>query len=368
MRCRSASAGRSESDMLRPEFAAALAKAGEAHTLAREEIVLLLGAEGEEAAALFRAADQVRAAHLGPEVHLRAIIEFSNHCARNCLYCGLRRDNRRIRRYRMTPQEILAAAHRARQGGYRSIVLQSGEDPGFALDDLARVVKRIKETLDVAVTLSLGDRSRDDYRRLRDAGADRYLLKHETADPALFARLRPGTTLESRLERLRWLQELGYQVGAGSIVGLPGQTCETLAADILLLQSIGVEMAGIGPFIPHPDTPLGSSPPGSTDTTLKILAVTRLLLPRTHLPATTALATLDPEGRRRALAAGANVVMPDVTPAPYRQHYAIYPGRSRPQGGGEASFARWERELRAIGRQVGTGYGHILRRGSPRGS
>ncbi len=348
---------------MRPAFAAALAKGVRTHMLSREEVALLLRAEGEEAAALLRAADRVRAGYLGEKVHLRAIIEFSNYCGNNCLYCGLRRDNRLLFRYRMSLDEILAAARQARTAGYRTIVLQAGEDPAYSAGELARLIRRMKDELDVAVTLSLGDRSRSDYRRLREAGADRYLLKHETADPVLFARLRPGTTLEKRLERLRWLQELGYQVGAGNMVGLPGQTIETLADDILLLQELRVEMAGIGPFIPHPDTPLAGAPAGSLEMTLKVLAVTRILLPYTFLPATTAVATLAPDGRQRALQAGANVVMPDLTPPPYRRHYALYPGRNRPVGEGTASFAWWVQEMARMGREVTADYGHI-----PRGS
>jgi biotin synthase len=343
-------------------------------TLNRKEITVLLRAEGEPAAALQRAADQVRVAHLGAVVHLRAIIEISNYCVRNCLYCGLRRDNRSLPRYRMPPEEILATARRAHQAGYQTIVLQSGEDPAYTAVDLARLIRQMKTELEVAVTLSLGDRSRDDYEHLRAAGADRYLLKHETADPALFAHLRPGTTLDERLQKLGWLRELGYQVGAGNMVGLPGQTLETLADDILLLRELGVEMAGIGPFIPHPDTPLAAAPTGSLEMTLKVLALTRLLLPDAHLPATTALAALPAcaspadrparasqdrnpapgllsAGQRRALQAGANVIMPDLTPAPYRQHYDLYPGRTRPAAAEEApSLPRWEQEMATLGR------------------
>ncbi len=345
------------------DLAATLTKAAAGRNLSREEISALLRAEGEQAAEILRTADRVRAAHLGKEVHLRAIIEFSNYCVRNCFYCGLRRGNRLASRYRMAPEEILAAARKARDEGYRTIVLQSGEDPAYTVDTLADLIGRMKEELDVAVTLSLGDRSRDDYRRLREAGADRYLLKHETADPGLFARLRPGTNLRTRLRELRWLRELGYQVGAGNIVGLPGQTLETLVEDILLLRELGVEMAGIGPFIPHPDTPLARLPAGSLEMTLKVLAITRLLLPRAHLPATTAVAVLAADGRQRALQAGANVIMPDLTPASYRRHYGIYPGRSRPAGEGATSFAWWRRELAAIGRKPAAGYGHIRQYG-----
>ncbi|RPF42639.1 iron-only hydrogenase maturation protein HydE [Thermodesulfitimonas autotrophica] len=342
----------------REEFAAALAKAVATSRLEREEIILLLNAQGEEMEALCQAADAVRAKYLGRTVHLRAVIEFSNYCVRNCFYCGLRRDNRRLSRYRMTPAEIFTAARRARAEGFRTVVLQAGEDPSYHLRELCRLVYRLKSELDVAVTLSVGDLSREAYRELRAAGADRYLLKHETADPALFASLRPGTTFTARVKRLHWLRELGYQVGSGNIVGLPGQTIASLAADILLLKELDVEMAGIGPFIPHPATPLGAFPPGSLSLTLKVLAVTRLLLPLAHLPATTAVATLSPEGRRRALKAGANVVMPDLTPFPYRQHYAIYPGKTRPRGEGRDAFRWWQQELAKIGREVDCGYGH----------
>ncbi|MBE0466445.1 MAG: [FeFe] hydrogenase H-cluster radical SAM maturase HydE [Candidatus Desulforudis sp.] len=344
---------------VRPEIATVLNKAASTHTLSKDEIVALLGTEDEETrSALFRAADETRARYLGDAVHLRAIIEFSSHCVRNCLYCGLRRDNRRLDRFRMRPGEIFEAARRARAEGYRTIVLQSGEDPHYEVDALAGLIRRLKSELDVAVTLSLGDMTRETYRLLRAAGADRYLLKHETADPALFARLRPGTMLSERLKRLVWLREAGYQVGGGNLVGLPGQSLGSLAADLLVLKRYQVHMAGIGPFIPNPDTPLAGSPPGSPALTLKVLAVTRLLLPRVHLPATTAVSVLHPEGRQLALRCGANVVMPDLTPDPYCRHYDIYPGKARLGSEGPNSFAWWEKELARLGRQVGKGRGH----------
>ncbi len=342
---------------MRPAFSAALAKAVKTHLLSGAEIVTLLQAGGREAEALFRAADEVRARHLGDTVHLRAIIEFSNHCVRNCLYCGLRRNNRRLPRYQMAPEEIFVAAARARAEGYRTIVLQSGEDPRYQAAELAGLVRRLKTELNVTVTLSLGDLPRASYRELRAAGAGRYLLKHETADPVLFARLRPETRLPGRLERLTWLRELGYQVGAGNIVGLPGQTLRALAADVLLLKRFAVDMAGIGPFISHPDTPLAGCASGSLELTLKVLAVTRLLLPRTHLPATTAVGVLHPEGRARALRCGANVIMSDLTPTPYRRYYEIYPGRTRSVVEGRGSFAWWQEELAHLGRKVGKGPG-----------
>jgi biotin synthase len=295
--------------------------------LSKEEITRLLQSEGIGRDRLFASADRVRERSVGRSVHLRGIIEFSNYCVKNCLYCGLRKNNSRLERYRMAAEEILEAARVGVQAGIKTIVLQSGEDPVFTGMSLARLVSRLKDEHDIAVTVSVGDRTKNDYRLMRKAGADRYLLKHETADPELFARLRPGTTLEGRKKRLLWLKELGFQVGSGNMVGLPGQTVGTLADDILLMRDLDVEMAGIGPFIPNGNTPLAPYSGGSVDMTLKTLAVARLILPFAHLPATTAIASIDPEGRQKALGCGANVVMPDITPTQYKRLYEIYPGK-----------------------------------------
>ena len=202
---------------------------------------------------------------MGNDVHLRGIIEFSNYCVKNCLYCGLRRDNNTLERYRMTLEEIMEAAQAGAQAGLKTIVLQSGEDPFFTAETLARLIRRVKDELDVAVTMSVGDRTKEEYALMRQAGADRYLLKHETADPELFSRLRPGTTLDGRIKRLIWLKELGFQVGSGGMIGLPWQTVDSLAEDILLLRRLDVEMAGFGPFIPHSDTPLAGCTGGSVE-------------------------------------------------------------------------------------------------------
>jgi biotin synthase len=292
----------------------------------RQEICGLLATDREDL--IFAAADRMRGRCVGNEVHLRGIIEFSNHCAKNCFYCGLRSDNAKLQRYRMAADEIVSNARTAKGLGLKTVILQSGEDPFYSAEALSDVIRRIKSESDVAVTVSVGDRPKKEYELFRKAGADRFLLKHETADPELFARLRPGTRLSERIERLRLLKELGFQVGAGNIVGLPGQTLESLAEDILLMKHLDVDMAGIGPFIPHPDTPLAESKPGSVDLVLRVLAVSRLVMPYCHLPATTALATLDPQGRERALACGANVIMPDITPLPYKKLYEIYPGKA----------------------------------------
>jgi len=325
----------------------------------RTVLALLEGSVDPDArSALFQAADEVRRRYVGDEVHLRGIIEFSNNCVRNCHYCGLRAANTALPRYRMSPSEIVTIAERAGGLGVGTIVLQSGEDPFWDAATLAEVVGEIKRRTGLAVTLSVGDRSREDYALWREAGADRYLLKHETSDAELFRRLRPGTTLDGRLTCLGYLRELGYQVGSGNMVGLPGQSLETLADDVILLRNLDVEMAGIGPFIPHPDTPLASAPPGTVDLTLRVLAVTRLALPWAHLPATTALGTADPEGRQKALRCGANVVMPNVGPTDYRRLYQIYPGKICVDEMADKCLACLKGMISSLGRSVGRGPGH----------
>lgn len=279
-----------------------------------EYIVALLSAGTEQMPELLSAADRMRRREVGEAVHLRAIIEFSNFCRKNCLYCGLRRDNRSLPRYRLTEQQILDAAGEAAVLGFRTVVLQSGEDPYYRPADIARVVEKIKSSCDLAVTLSLGEHSRQTYKIWREAGADRYLLKQETADERLFKYLKPDTSLSKRVQCLCWLKELGYQTGSGNMVGLPGQSLHTLAQDIMLMQELDVDMAGIGPFLPHPATPLKDAAPGGLELTLKTLALTRICLPQAHLPATTALCTLTTDGRRMALSGGANVIMPNLTP------------------------------------------------------
>ncbi|MFH2076904.1 MAG: [FeFe] hydrogenase H-cluster radical SAM maturase HydE [Pseudomonadota bacterium] len=323
----------------------------------REEIVPLLALpEGEAREALFRAADAVRRREVGDEIFLRGIIEFSNVCERNCLYCGLRGANFRLQRYRMEESEILETARRIRDAGVGTVVLQSGEDPFFTTDRICRLVSGIREETGMTVTLSIGERPRADYTAFRDAGAERYLLKQETCAPALYRHLRPGSAPEERLRCLAILGELGYEVGTGTMVGLPGQTLELLADDLLLMREIGADMLGIGPFIPHPETPLAGSPAGDPELALKVLAVARLLTRTTNIPATTALETLSPQGRLRALQAGANVVMPDFTPPHYRQHYEIYPGRSKTEVVSDVLNGLRE-EIARIGRTEGRGKG-----------
>jgi biotin synthase len=325
--------------------------------LTREEIVLLLSLpEGEAREALFSAADAVRRQEVGDEIYLRGIIEFSNVCARDCLYCGLRGSNLRLHRYRMAESEIIETARLIRSAGVGTVVLQSGEDPFFSPDRICRLIAGIRAETGLTVTLSVGERSPADYRAFREAGAERYLLKHETSSPALYRRLRPGSVLNDRLDCLSALAELGYEVGTGNMVGLPGQTLETLADDLLLMEEMKADMLGIGPFIPHPKTPLAQTPAGDLYLTLKVLAVARLLTRTTHIPATTALGILAPQGRLRALKAGANVVMPDFTPPLYRKHYEIYPGRSKTVKVSDF-LRRLQDDIGRIGRTIGYGKG-----------
>ncbi|MEJ5226473.1 [FeFe] hydrogenase H-cluster radical SAM maturase HydE [Thermodesulfovibrio sp.] len=296
---------------------------------------------------LARMADDVRKQVHGDTVHLRAIIEFSNYCKCNCLFCGIRRENRKLPRYRMKEEEIVKVATEAVKEGFKTIVLQSGEEPFWNAERLSKVVREIKK-LNVAVTLSVGELSYNDYVVLREAGADRYLLKFETSDEKLFRRLKPDTTLDRRIQCLRWLKKLGYETGSGIIAGLPGQSIESLAEDIALMKELELDMIGIGPFIPHPETSLSQNSPGNPILTLKVIAVTRLLLPFANIPTTTALGTLSPSLRLKAFSCGANVVMPDITPLKYAKLYSIYPRRIKTL----SSYSYWTEIINKNGRKA----------------
>lgn len=304
-----------------------------------DEMEFLLSLDWDGAQVLLEGARKVKEELFGLEVHIRGIIEFSSHCSGRCLYCGLRADNRDLARYRMEEDEIVRCAEEAIGAGYMSLVLQSGEDGWYDRWTLGRVIERIKGIKDVAITLSIGERSYEDYRYLRQAGADRFLMKHETADQGLYDRLHPHSSFRRRLECLTQLKELGYQVGSGFMVGLPGQTLRSIARDVLLLKKLDVDMAGIGPFVPHPRTPLGDQPAGDPFLVLKTVALARLVLRRPHLPATTALGVLDRRMRDWAFHGGANVVMQKLEPHRYRRLYDIYP-----KGVGEERSIAEERE------------------------
>lgn len=275
---------------------------------------------------LFKKADKVRKDSVGDEVHLRGLIEFSNICKCFCKYCGLRCENKSLDRYRIKPDDIVKYAQKAVEMGYRTIVLQSGEDAYYTREVMCNIIAEIKK-LDAALTLSIGERSYDDYKAFKDAGADRYLIRIETTDKNLYQQMHPNMDFDNRVACLKNLKKIGFETGSGCLVGLPNQTVESLANDILFFKELDADMIGIGPFLPHPQTPLKDIEHGNFTLALKVMALTRLMLPNINIPATTAMETLSPNGRIIALQSGANVVMPNVTTTEYRAKYEIYPNK-----------------------------------------
>ncbi|MCR5755941.1 MAG: [FeFe] hydrogenase H-cluster radical SAM maturase HydE [Acetatifactor sp.] len=294
--------------------------------LTKEEYLALIRnreAVRDEAA---RLASEMRKHYYGNRVFIRGLIEFTNYCKNNCYYCGIRAGNSHVERYRLTKEEIWDCSDAGYQLGFRTFVLQGGEDAYFTDELVAEIVRGIKRRHpDCAVTLSIGEREYESYRMFREAGADRYLLRHETANCEHYEKLHPDNmSFEHRMKCLRDLKSLGYQVGAGFMVGSPGQTEEHLADELLFLKELQPQMVGIGPFIPHKDTPFGAEQAGSAELTTFLLSLIRLTLPNVLLPATTALGTIDPTGREKGIMAGANVLMPNLSPADVRKKYLLY--------------------------------------------
>ena len=315
-----------------------------------------------ELASLFRFADAVRHESVGDGVLLRGIVEFSNVCRNTCRYCGLNRRNTHLARYRLTQDQILDAVENIRRAGIKTVVLQSGEEDNLDADWLAEVIAGIGRSLDAAVTLCVGERSREEYRAWRLAGADRYLLKIETSDPGLYRELHPGMSFENRTRCLEDLAALGYQTGSGDLVGLTGQSIESLAGDLLFFKRGRFDMISVSPFIPHSQTPLAGEPAGDLTMTLKMIALTRIVCPTAHIPASTAIGSLHGRDERpRALAAGANVIMPNFTPHLVRRLYDIYPGKTACDLSPEQSVAAVEQMAAAMGRWVDYARGDALR-------
>ena len=307
----------------------------------------------EELSTLYGFAEVVRRRFVGDGVLLRGIIEFSNVCRNTCLYCGLNRGNRRLQRYRLTREQILAAAEQIRAAGIKTVVLQSGEEDALDADWLREIVEQIKSSLDLAVTLCVGERSHTEYQLWRAAGADRYLLKIETSDADLYEQLHPGMSFANRRRCLQDLAELGYQTGSGDLVGLQGQTVRHLARDVQFFKEGDFDMISVGPFLPHPQTPLAREPAGDLRMTLKMTALARIVSRNAHIPATTAIGSLHGRDERpKALAAGANVLMPNFTPAPYRRHYEIYPNKRCVSENIAACPACMEQMVAGMGRWV----------------
>lgn len=323
--------------------------------LNKEEIVRRLKDDvGQEK--LLREADKVRHDNVGDEVHLRGLIEFSNICRNNCLYCGIRRDNKLLQRYRMSEDELIETARRGAELGFKTIVMQSGEDMYYDTGRMCRIIETIKK-FDVAVTLSLGERKYEEYKDFRNAGADRYLMRIETTDKDLYHRLDPAMSWQHRYECLLMLKELGYELGSGSMVGLPGQSLESIADDLLFMQELEVDMAGIGPFIPHQQTPLKDTAGGTLDLALRTMALMRIMLPDINIPATTAMESLHPQGRIKALQSGANVVMPNITEGEYRKLYELYPGKICVNDTPAHCRSCIGLKIMSIGRTIGQSYG-----------
>lgn len=325
--------------------------------LTKENLVEILSDNDEENnKKLFELADKVRKENVGDKVHLRGLIEFSNICRCNCKYCGLRSSNSETNRYRIEKDEIINIAKHAFDMGYKTIVMQSGEDVYYDVDLMCEIIKEIKK-LDTALTLSIGERSFEEYKAFKDAGADRYLIRIETTDKDLYKKMHPNMSFENRLRCLQDLKTLGYEVGTGCLVGLPEQTIESLADDILFFKEIDADMIGIGPFIPHPQTPLKDADKGSFTLALKVMALTRIILPDINIPATTAMETLNPNGRIIALQSGANVVMPNVTSTQYRKKYEIYPDKICLNDDADKCRGCIEGKIKSIGRTVATDKG-----------
>lgn len=332
---------------------------------------------------LWQLADTVRHCCVGDAVHLRGLVEISNTCVRQCAYCGLRAGHTELQRYRMSAGEILDCAAMATRLGYGTVVLQAGEDPLLAPEDIAAIVRGIKSTTPLAVTLSLGEQEDENLTLWKSAGADRYLLRFETSDTELYRTIHPPYRGRSgdRFPRLRKLRELGYEVGSGVMAGIPGQTYQSLARDIELFAELDLDMIGIGPFISHPATPLGDAAmvaslharagadqaPATELLVYKMVALTRIMCPQANLPSTTALATINKtNGRELGLQRGANVVMPNLTPVKYRAMYEIYPAKACIDESAEDCSGCLRSRIARIGRKVGQGQGGRKKQACPK--
>ncbi|MGN0292748.1 MAG: [FeFe] hydrogenase H-cluster radical SAM maturase HydE [Lachnospiraceae bacterium] len=320
---------------------------------------LIEGRNPELAAYLAGKAVAVRESYYGKDIYVRGLIEFSSYCKNDCYYCGLRRSNRLAQRYRLDKETVLACCKAGYDLGFRTFVLQSGEDGWFTDDRMCDLISSIKNTYpDCAVTVSIGEKSRESYRRYREAGADRYLLRHETATDAHYRLLHPASlSLDNRMRCLQDLKELGYQVGCGFMVGSPGQTVEHLVNDLRFLKNFEPEMVGIGPFIPHKDTPFADQEAGTVELTVYLLSIIRLMLPRVLLPATTALGSICKDGREQGILAGANVIMPNLSPEDVREKYLLYNNKLHTGSDAAENKRLLEEQMEAIGYRIVTGRG-----------
>ena len=335
-------------------------KLAECNDLQDEEFLYILNNDGADTF-LFSEADKVRRDNYGDCVYIRGLIEFTNYCKNNCYYCGIRRDNKNAVRYRLTKDEILECCDKGYALGFRTFVLQGGEDISFSDKDICEIVYDIKNKFsDCAVTLSFGERSKDSYKDFYNAGADRYLLRHETANDEHYMKLHPeNLSLKNRKECLFNLKEIGFQVGSGFMVGSPYQTMENILSDLRFLQDLKPDMIGIGPFLTHKDTPFSEFKNGSFNLTLKLISVLRLMFPYALIPSTTALGTIHPEGREMGLKAGANVVMPNLSPLRVRKLYTLYDNKIATDEEAAESVERLKKRVKNAGYRVVTDIGNV---------
>lgn len=336
----------------------------QSHSISREEILLLLNNRNDEISQyLFAKARDVRQSVYGNDVYIRGLIEISNYCKNDCYYCGIRKSNRLAERYRLSEDEILACCQIGYELGFRTFVMQGGEDGYFTDERMVNIIRSIKKRYsDCAVTLSLGEKSYDTYKAYFDAGADRYLLRHETATDLHYSKLHPEKMLlSSRIECLKQLKQIGFQTGCGFMVGSPFQTLENIADDLLFIKEFDPQMVGIGPFIPHKDTPFADHPAGSVELTIFLLGIIRLMLPSVLLPATTALATLSPNGRSNGILAGANVIMPNLSPEDVRGKYLLYNNKKCKDDEAAQAVSRLMNDMQSIGYKI------VFKRGDYKG-
>lgn len=332
-----------------------ITKLAKNHTLSKQEYISLINCNDKESLEYLRQkAEKQRQDIFGRDIYMRGLIEFTNYCKNDCLYCGIRRSNKKAQRYRLTKEEILDCCKNGYDLGFRTFVLQGGEDAYYTDDIIVETVREIKSQFpDCAVTLSIGEKPKESYKRYFDAGADRYLLRHETASAEHYSLLHPkDLSPENRMECLKNLKEIGFQTGCGFMVGSPFQTVENLAEDLIFIEKFKPHMVGIGPFIPHKDTPFRNEKSGTLEMTLKLLAIIRLILPKVMLPSTTALGTINPRGRELGILWGANVVMPNLSPTTVRKKYMLYDNKICT--GDEAAECRFcmQKRMESIGYKV----------------
>lgn len=346
--------------LLNMGISAILEKISKSEPLVLQDVIHLL--KTSDTTTLYAAADKIRKRYMGDAIYLRGIIEFSNHCKKNCYYCGIQRTNTDVTRYRIPDEEIIETCKHIEKRGQTTVVLQSGEDAFYTKEKLGTLIAAIRKETNLAITISVGERDEETYRYWKEMGMDRYLLRFETSDKELFAQCHPDDNLKIRLACLTTLQRIGVQTGSGILIGLPNETYEQLANDILFCTNLTLDMIGVGPFIPHERTPFANTHnPFDKEVYFKVIAILRLLNPDAHIPSTTAFDAIDPNGRNLLLQRGANVFMPNATPKKYRKDYLLYPGKPCVDESADDCSQCVAARILSIGRKIGEGPGHSIK-------